>query len=329
MSRSTKLMMGFRPERGAWADRAAGVYLVTGGAGFIGSHLATRLVREGYRVRVLDSLATGRLSNLEEIRSQIDFIQGDIRDQGVCRAACQEAAVVFHQAALPSVSRSIEDPLATTEVNVCGTLNMLEAARLSGVKRFVFASSSSVYGDTPVLPKVESMPETPRSPYAASKLSGEKYCMAYYECHKLPTVCLRYFNVYGPRQDPQSPYAAVIPRFVAAARGGNPPLVYGDGRQTRDFTFVEDVIQANLLAAWSPDGAGDYFNIGGGRRYSLLNLLEAIERLSRTKLAPVFEAARPGDVRDSQAGIQKARRTLGYKPEYDLEMGLARTMETI
>ncbi len=328
MTKNTKLMMGFRPERGSWSETGAGFSLVTGGAGFIGSHLVERLVRDGYRVRVLDDLSTGSLDNLARVRSQIEFIEGDIRSRDACRAACRDVAVVFHQGALPSVQRSLEDPYTTHEVNVTGTLCLLEAARQAKVRRFVFASSSSVYGDTPLLPKVESMHETPKSPYAASKLAAEKYCMAY-ACHGLPAISLRYFNVYGPRQNPNSPYAAVIPSFVDALRKGKPPVIYGDGRQTRDFTYVDDVVQANLLAAWSPDGAGDYFNIGGAMRYSILQLAGILMKLTGSEQKIVFQEPRAGDVRDSQAGIQKARRILGFRPEFELEAGLARVIESL
>jgi nucleoside-diphosphate-sugar epimerase len=329
MTRNTRLLMGFRPERGSWASPEAGVYLVTGGAGFIGSHLVARLVAEGYRVRVLDDLSTGKKANLKGLSAEIEFVEGDVRKPAICRKACRGVAVVFHQAALPSVTRSLEDPFTTNEVNVGGTVNMLEAARLEGVRRFVFASSSSVYGDTPVLPKVESMHETPKSPYAASKLAGEKYCMAFTACHGLATVALRYFNVFGPRQDPDSPYAAVIPLFARALAEGRSPVIFGDGRQTRDFTFVEDVVQGNLLAAWSTDGAGEAFNIGAGNRHSLRALFEILARLTGSKLKPVYRDPRPGDVRDSQAGIAKARRILGFKPEFDLETGIRRVVESL
>lgn len=314
--------MGFRPSHGEWARPSAGTYVVTGGAGFIGSHLVEKLVRDGFKVRVLDNLSTGKKTNLLPVMSDIELVEGDIRDIDTCLEVCRGAAVVLHQAALPSVPRSIEDPHTTTQVNVLGTLNMLDAARREKVKKFVFASSSSVYGDTPVLPKVESMHEFPKSPYAASKLAGEKYCATYAACYGLPTVSLRYFNVFGTRQDPNSPYSAVIPRFLDALRQNKPPTIYGNGKQTRDFTFVNDVVQANLLAAWSTEGAGDYFNIGGGGRYSIMYLAETLIGLTGSDQKPVLADPRPGDVRDSQAGIRKARRILGYKPEYDLESGL-------
>jgi nucleoside-diphosphate-sugar epimerase len=297
-------------------------FLVTGGAGFIGGHLAERLVKEGCRVRVLDNLSTGRLSNLDGIRSEIEFVEGDVRDMETCRAACDGMTGVLHQAALPSVPRSITDPLSTNAVNITGTLNMLEAAREAGITKFIFASSSSVYGDTPELPKVETMAENPRSPYAASKLAGEKYCLAYNVCHGMLTVCLRYFNVFGPRQDPDSPYAAVIPRFITALREGRPPIIYGDGLQTRDFTFVADVVQANLQALWSESVKTEVFNIGGGRRQSILDLARLLIRLTGSPQDPAFTEARAGDVRDSQADIEKAARLLGYRPTFDLESGL-------
>jgi nucleoside-diphosphate-sugar epimerase len=279
MTRNTKLMMGFRPEWGAWSVPASGVYVVTGGGGFIGSHLVDRLVLEGYRVRVLDDFSTGRRENLAGV-GDIDLVEGDIRDRSTCRDVCRGASVVLHLAARTSVKGSLEDPFLTNDVNVGGTLNMLDAAREAGVRRFIFASSSAVYGDSPVLPKVESMHETPMSPYGASKLAGEKYCLAWSSSRNLPTVSLRYFNVFGPRQDPHSPYAAVIPRFIDTLRKGKAPVIHGDGNQTRDFTFVDDVVQATLLAAWSPDAAGDYFNIGGGRRYSVRQVTETLIRLT-------------------------------------------------
>jgi UDP-glucose 4-epimerase len=326
MTRNTRLMMGFRPERGLWASPGSGICLITGGAGFIGSHLAERLVRDGYRVRILDDLSTGRPESLAAVGDRVDFITGDVRVLSTCVSACRGVSVVFHLAASVLRLLSLEDPFTVNEVNVSGTLNMLEGARRNGVHRFVFASSSSVYGDSPVLPKAESTPEDPRSPYAASKLAAEKYCLAYNACHRLSTVILRYFNVYGPRQDPSSPYAAVIPSFLEAIGRGEAPLIHGDGRQTRDFTYVDDVVEANLLAAWSSDCGGETFNIAAGSRYSILNVAELVGSLTGHTRKPRFTEPRPLDIRDSQASIQKARRILGFRPLVSLEEGLGRML---
>jgi UDP-glucose 4-epimerase len=308
-------------------------YLVTGGAGFIGSHLAERLLRDGHRVRVLDNLSTGRVSNLEAVRAagpadRLEWIEGDIRSLETCRRATAGVEFVLHQAALASVPRSIENPIDSTAVNVGGTLNVFHAARDNGVKRVVAASSSSVYGDAATLPKHEEQPTAPLSPYAASKLAGEIYARVYAVTMGLSTVSLRYFNVFGPRQDPNSQYAAVVPRFVTALRNGQRPVVYGDGLQSRDFTFIDNVVAANLAACTEGPGGGEAMNIACGDRYTLLQLLDVIGRLLGVTPDPEFQPARPGDVKHSQASIELAQRLIGYKPAVGFEEGLARTVES-
>lgn len=306
------------------------LHLVTGGAGFIGSHIAARLLRDGDRVRVLDNLATGRRENLVPLQAagdRFEWMEGDIRDLETCRRACQGVEFVFHQAAVASVPRSIERPWDTTTANVAGTVNVLTAARENGARRVVSASSSSVYGDTPTLPKHEEMPPAPLSPYAASKLAAEQFARVFASTMKLPTVSLRYFNVFGPRQDPNSQYAAVIPRFIQAILEGKRPTVYGDGSQTRDFTYIDNVVEANLLAARGSDGSGEAVNVACGDRYSLLTLLEELGRILGRKPDPEFLPARVGDVLHSQAAIDKAGRLLGFKPGIGFEEGLRRTVE--
>jgi len=303
-------------------------YLVTGGAGFIGSALTERLVREGHEVVVLDNLATGDRSRLAEIEDTIEFVEGDIRDRACVVRAARGADVIFHQAALPSVARSVEDPVTSTEVNVGGTVTVLEAAREAGVRRLVFAASSSAYGDTPTLPKREDMTPRPQSPYAVSKLTGEYLMENYSRIFNLQTVSLRYFNVFGPRQDPKSQYAAVIPRFVTAALRGEPAVVYGDGLQSRDFTYIENVVEANLLAARAEGVSGRVYNIACGKRYTLLDLLAMIgDALGREGPIPArFEDPRPGDVRHSLADITKAESELGYRPKVSTREGLRETV---
>jgi UDP-glucose 4-epimerase len=299
--------------------------LVTGGAGFIGSHLADGLLLRGHQVRVLDDLSNATAANVPRAA---DLVRGDVVDLDVVRAALDDVDVVFHQAALGSVQRSIETPLETDRVNVHGTLTVLEAARQAGVRRVVAASSSSIYGGVGPLPTSESFPPLPRSPYAVSKISLEQYCRVYTEMFGLETICLRYFNVYGPRQRSDSSYAAVIPLFIAALRAGERPLVHGDGLQTRDFTYVEDAVQANLLAADAPSDlcSGRVFNIGGGHRHTLLSLLKIVLRELEVEALPLHIEARAGDVRDSQADISAARSDLGYEPRFSLEEGIARTI---
>ncbi len=307
-------------------------YLVTGGAGFIGSHIAEALLRSGESVRILDNLATGRQSNVNVLRGlpgRLEIIEGDLRDAETVRAAVAGTEVVFHQGALASVPRSIADPVRSLETNINGTQNVLLAARDLGVRRVVYASSSSVYGNTPTLPKHEDMPTSPMSPYAVQKLTAELLCGVFTRIYGLETVSLRYFNVFGPRQDPASEYAAVIPRFLTALLEKRRPVVFGDGEQTRDFTYIENVVQANLLAATAPDAVGAAMNIGCGERISLNYVLELAGDLLGTKVEPDYREARPGDVRDSLADISKAHRLLGYTPSVHFKEGLARTLEAM
>jgi UDP-N-acetylglucosamine/UDP-N-acetyl-alpha-D-glucosaminouronate 4-epimerase len=301
--------------------------LVTGGAGFIGSHLTAALAAEGYAVRVLDNFSTGRLANLHGVTGRLEVVEGDLRDRREVAAAVQGAEAVYHLAALPSVARSVADPRTSHEVNVDGTLNVLLAAVDAGVRRLVYASSSSVYGDTPVLPKHEDMPVSPRSPYAAAKLAGEAYCRAMARVSPLETVSLRFFNVFGPHQDPSSQYAAVVPRFITRMLAGQPAEVTGDGRQTRDFTYVANVVEACRLAAVAgPEANGEAMNIGCGDRISVLDLVELVNGLLGRRVEPVFTPARPGDVRDSQASISRAERLIGYRPLVAVRDGLAATL---
>lgn len=304
-------------------------YLVTGGGGFIGSHIAEALLKRGEAVRIVDNMATGRESNLAALAGRAEVLRADVRDREAMRAAVEGVEVVFHEAALASVPRSVADPATTLEVNVTGTQNVLLAARDAGVRRVVFASSSSVYGDTPVLPKHEGMTPHPMSPYALHKLSAELLCGIFTRIYGLETVALRYFNVYGPRQDPQSAYAAVIPRFLSALRDGVRPVVYGDGEQTRDFTYVENVVAANLLAADAPDASGQAINIGCGQRISLNEVLRVAAELVGTAAEPEYRPPRPGDVRDSLADITRAYELLGYLPAVSFREGLTRTLASL
>ena len=301
--------------------------VITGGAGFIGSNLAQRLVTNGHSVRIIDDLSTGRLANIDRLvqGGDVDLVRGSILDRSLLREAFKGAVYIFHLAALPSVARSVKDPLSTNEVNIEGTLNVLIEARDANVGKVVTASSSSVYGDTPTLPKDESMRPNPRSPYAISKLAGEHYCHVFSELYGLATICLRYFNVFGPHQDPRSEYAAVIPRFISSVLNGEPPLMYGDGAQTRDFTFVQDVVDANLLAMESDvEGA---FNISGGRQTSIEELAWMIINAMGSDVEPVKGPRRPGDILHSVADITAARDAFGYRPEHSLEDGLEVTIE--
>jgi UDP-glucose 4-epimerase len=300
--------------------------LVTGGAGFIGSHLVDGLLADGWQVRLLDDFSSGREANIAHLNGSAELLRGDLRDRALLARAVAGVEVVFHQGAVPSVPRSVAEPERTHSVNATGTLGVLEASRAAGVRRVVFASSSSAYGDTPVLPKVETMPPCPLSPYALQKYAGERYCQLYHRLYGQETVALRYFNVYGPRQNPESEYAAVIPRFATACLAGAAPVVFGDGEQTRDFTFVADAVAANLLAADAPLAPGEVVNVAGGRRISLNELLGEIRRLTGATLPPRHEPARPGDVRDSLADLGRARELLGYVPRVDLRTGLARTI---
>jgi nucleoside-diphosphate-sugar epimerase len=304
-------------------------YLVTGGAGFIGSHIVSALLERGESVRVFDNLATGRESNLKTLKGDIHFIEGDLRDFDSVRGAIQGVEVVFHQAALASVPRSIADPISSLETNINGTQNVLLAARDAGVRRVVYASSSSVYGNTPILPKHEAMPTRPMSPYAVQKLTGELLCGVFTHIYGLETVALRYFNVFGPRQDPASEYAAVIPRFLTAIIKGRKPVVFGDGEQTRDFTYIANVVQANLLAASSKDAVGYAINIGCGEQISLNSVLRIAGELLGGIVTAEYRDSRPGDVRDSLADITLAQRLLGYEPVIGFREGLMHTLDTL
>jgi nucleoside-diphosphate-sugar epimerase len=303
------------------------MYLITGGAGFIGSHLTAFLVAAGEQVRVLDNFATGKRENLAAISGKFELLEADIRDLEAIRGAFQGVEYVLHQAAIPSVPRSLADPLTTHAANVSGTMNVLLAAREAGVKRVVVASSSSVYGANPQLPKREDMVPQPLSPYAASKLATEGYAQAFYHAFGLETVCLRYFNVFGPHQDPTSQYAAVIPKFITAMLQGQRPTIYGDGEQTRDFTYVDNVVQANLQALRAEGVAGKVFNIACGRRISINELVATLNQLLGTDLEPLYAPPRPGEVKHSLADITAARQQLGYEPHIDFAEGLARTVE--
>ncbi|MEX2458779.1 MAG: SDR family oxidoreductase [Actinomycetota bacterium] len=307
----------------------AELHLVTGGAGFIGSNLARTLLEEGVRVRVLDDFSTGRKENLEGVEADLELIEGDVRDPAAAREAVAGASVVYHQAAIPSVARSVEDPVTSHLVNAGGTLNLLVAARDAGVRRFVYASSSSAYGQTEVLPITEDTPPNPLSPYAVAKLAGEHYGRAFFASCGFSTVCLRYFNVFGPRQDPSSEYSALIPRFAAAILKGEAPTIFGDGDQSRDFTFIADVVQANRRAAEAGDEAGgQWFNVGQGGRTTVNELLGVFHRIEPgDHPAPVHGPARVGEARHSQADISKAGRVLGYAPQVSLEEGVRRTLD--
>jgi nucleoside-diphosphate-sugar epimerase len=304
-----------------------GLAVVTGGAGFIGSHLVEALLDEGYRVRVVDNLSTGHRANLAHIEGRYEWLEGELADFEVCRRAAEGAEYVFHEAAIPSVPRSVREPLPSHASGPTATINMLEAARQAGVRRFVFAASSSAYGDTDELPKHEDMLPRPLSPYAAGKLAGEHYVAVYAQTMGLDGASLRYFNVFGPRQDPSSPYSGVISLFARSMAEGKRPIIFGDGRQTRDFTFVSNVVAANL-AAIGAEGPlrGGVFNVGTGRRVSLLDLVAAINDALGTKLEPEFRPLREGDVRDSQASLDRIREALGYRPVVDFEDGLRRTL---
>ena len=299
--------------------------VVTGGAGFIGSHLAEELARRGYYVIILDDVSTGKIENIELLLKQgtVEFIQGSITDFPLLRKLFQGIDYVFHQAAIPSVARSIENPQVTHEVNVTGTLKVILAARDNRVRKVIYASSSSVYGDTPTLPKSEDMVPNPQSPYAVTKLAGEFYCRVFQEVYGLPAVCLRYFNVYGPRQDPHSQYAAVIPSFIKRVSEKSPPIIFGDGEQTRDFTFVKDAVEANLLAAES--NTTGIFNIGGGESISINQLARLTVKLIGSNIEPIYAEPRPGDIRHSLADISRAK-GFGYNPKYSLEEGLRETI---
>ncbi len=301
-------------------------YLVTGGAGFIGSHLSEELVRRGHRVRVADSLITGKRGNLAHI-SGVDFLEGDLADLEVARRAVEGCDYVLHQAAIPSVPRSVKDPLTSNRANVDGTLNVLVASRDAGVKRLVFAASSSAYGDTPTLPKHEKMPTNPLSPYALQKVIGEEYLRMFTRLYGLETVAIRYFNVFGPRQDPTSAYSGVISVFATALLENRPPTIYGDGTQTRDFTYVANVVDGVLRACEAPAASGEVINVATGGRISLNQLFEEMRKMVGGTVSPIYAEGRKGDVRDSQADITKARDLLGYEPIVSFEEGLKKTVD--
>jgi len=300
-------------------------YLVTGGAGFIGSHLVEELVRRGERVRVVDNLSTGKRQNIAHLTS-VEFVEGDLADPLVAERAVAGIEYVLHQAAIPSVPRSVQDPITSNRANIDATLNILVAARDAGVKRLVYAGSSSAYGDTPTLPKVETMATAPLSPYALQKLVGEQYAQMFTRLYGLETVTIRYFNVFGPRQDPSSPYSGVISLFISALCNGRQPTIYGDGEHTRDFTYVANVVDGVLRACTAAGASGEVINVATGGRISLNTLFNTIRDLVDATVDPIYSAPRPGDVKDSQADISKARRILGYAPIVSFEEGLARTV---
>jgi nucleoside-diphosphate-sugar epimerase len=305
-------------------------YLVTGGAGFIGCHLARRLVSEGgVLVRVVDNLSTGQLARLDGIRGSIDFIHGDLADAQFSEEVVKGVEYVLHQAAVPSVQRSVRDPIGTNRANVTATLNLLESCRKSGVRRLVYAASSSAYGDTEVLPKHEEMSPNPLSPYALQKLVGERYCKLYRDLYGLETVSLRYFNVFGPSQDPHSEYSAVIPKFITRLLANEPITIYGNGEQSRDFTYIDNVVDANLLALRAADGPGKVLNIGCGEHINLNALVQLLERIVGVKATVNYADPKPGDVRHSLADVALARRILGYEPKIMVEEGLRRTVEAM
>jgi len=302
-------------------------YLVTGGAGFIGSHIVEALVGRGESVRVLDNLSTGKTENISPWLDHIDFVHGDLIDLNTVRSACRGIDYVLHQGALPSVPKSVADPIASNSANVSGTLNVLVAARDEGVRRLVYAGSAAAYGDAPGLPKREDMPANPLSPYAIAKYTGELYCLAFHSLYGLDTVVFRYFNVFGPRQDPTSQYAAVIPKFITALQAAKPPTIFGDGEQSRDFAYVTNVVEANLLACEAPEAPGNIINIASGERRSLNELIALLHGILGCDTPPVYTEAQPGDVRHSVADTSRARDLLGYRISVPLEEGLRLTAE--
>lgn len=304
--------------------------LVSGGAGFIGSHLVDALIAEGFRVRVIDNLSTGNLSNLAHMEGRIEWIEANLADFSACERATRDVSYVFHQAAIPSVPRSVKDPLGSHTNGPTATLNLLEAARRAGVRRFMFAASSSAYGDTEELPKHERMMPNPLSPYAAGKLAGEHYVKVYARTMGLDGVSLRYFNIFGPRQDPSSPYSGVISLFIKAMAQGSPPRIYGDGSQTRDFTYVANAVAANLAAMRRPEPLlGRCLNVGTGRRISLIDLVASLNQIMGTGISPEFHPPRPGDVKDSLACLKSIGEELGYRPLVEFDEGLKRTVESM
>ena len=304
-------------------------YLVTGGAGFIGSNIAKELVRLGEEVVIFDNLSTGKRENISNISAKVKFIEGDLRDISLIKNACSGIDYVLHQAALPSVQRSVEDPAGTSEVNIIGTLNALIAAKDAKVKRFIYAASSSAYGDTPTLPKREDMKENPLSPYAVSKLTGENFTKVFFRIYGLETVILRYFNVFGPSQDPASQYSAVIPLFITAMLKGVSPVIYGDGKQSRDFTFVENVVSANILAskAQNKEALGKMMNIACGDAFSLNDMIATLNEIMGKDVKPKYDEGRKGDIKHSLADISLAKRLIGYTPKFTFKEGLKKTIE--
>ncbi len=303
------------------------IYLITGGAGFIGSNIAARLVKDKKQVRIIDNFSTGKMENIAEFSNDIEIINADIFNMDAVKEAVKGVDYVLHQAALPSVARSVADPIRANEVNITGTLNILVAARDAGVKRLVYASSSSAYGDTPTLPKREDMKTSPLSPYAITKLTGEEYCKVFYSLYRLETIALRYFNVFGPNQDPTSHYSAVIPKFITLMLTGNQPTIYGDGGQSRDFSYIDNVVNANLNATVASKGIGEAFNIACGERITLNELCKKINKILGTNFSPIYEDTRLGDVRHSLADISKAQSCLNYSPEINVDQGLEMTVE--
>ena len=302
-------------------------YLITGGAGFIGSHLVKHVLGTGGIVRIVDNLSTGSTERLNQVRDSVQLLTGDLSDNSVAAEAVKGVDYVLHQAAVPSVQRSVVDPAGTNRSNVTATLNLLENSRKADVRRFVYAASSSAYGDTEVLPKNEEMAANPLSPYALQKWVGERYCKLYHELYGLETVSLRYFNVFGPGQDPYSEYSAVVPKFTTKLLAREPITVYGDGEQSRDFTYIDNVIEANLLALRAPNAPGEVCNIGCGQRVTLNQLIRILEELLGVRAQVTYASPKPGDVRHSLADISKATRVLGYVPKIDIEEGLRRTVE--
>ena len=301
--------------------------LVTGGAGFIGSNIVKRLLKNGDSVRVIDNLSTGKRDNLASIHSDIDFIEDTICNPDSMRVAARKIDIIFHQAALPSVPRSIENPEASHVNNITGTLNVLRAAHAQGVKRVIYAASSSAYGDTPTLPKQETMPPNPLSPYAVTKLAGEYYCQVFSSVYELETISLRYFNVFGPHQNPDSQYAAVVPKFIRSLLSDQSPVIYGDGEQTRDFTYIDNVVTANLMASRAEKTRGEVINIATASRTSVNRLFKLLQNITQTKIQALYQPPRGGDVKHSLADISRAVNLIGYRPVIDLETGLKLTVE--
>ncbi len=303
------------------------VFLITGGAGFIGSNIAEKLIIDKHQVKILDNFSTGKISNIAAFRKKVTLIEGDIRNKTIVEKAFEGVDFVIHQAALPSVPRSIKDPLSTNSVNVEGTLNLLVIAKDKKIKRFIYAGSSSVYGNTPTLPKKEEMTPRPLSPYAVSKLTGEHYCKTFWNVYGLETVVLRYFNVFGPKQDTTSQYSAVIPKFIKAILSKQSPVIYGDGKQSRDFTYIDNVVEANILACFAPKVSGEVFNIACNKRITLNELTKKLIEINKVKIEPEYVDTRNGDIQHSLASIDKAKKILGYKVKVDFWQGLEKTVE--